>query len=268
MVLPLVEHLPLDCPALDALLGGGIETGCITLIYGEAGTGKTNLCLVLARQVARSGRKVIYIDSEGVSMERLRQVSGPDIDPVLKNALFSEVHSFKEQDTMVDKAIKLAEGQADIGLIVIDSMTMYYRLGDREEERAERRSLANQSAKLLSLARKKGLPVLLTSQVFMDIEKGSVEALGGNVLHHNAKTIIFLERTGLGKRRATVMKHRHLAEGGFRRIPTHRVGHILPVISGPFPQRSRSGTRSCASPPRGAGTAVAPWPSWHSHGPV
>jgi DNA repair protein RadB len=214
MVLLPVQHLPLNCSALDALLGGGIESGCITLIYGEAGTGKTNLCLIMARQVALAGRKFIYIDSEGVSMERLRQVSGPDIDAVLKNALFSEVHSFKEQDTMVDKAIKLAEGQADIGLIVIDSMTMYYRLSDRDEERAERRSLANQSAKLLSLARKKGLPVLLTSQVFMDIEKGSVEALGGNVLHHNAKTIIFLERTGLGKRRATVMKHRHLAEGG------------------------------------------------------
>jgi DNA repair protein RadB len=213
-VLPLVEHLPLGCAALDSLLGGGIETGCITLVYGEAGTGKTNLCLVMARQVALAGRKVIYIDSEGVSMERLRQVSGPDLDPVLKRTLFSEVHSFKEQETMVERAIKLAEGQADIGLIVVDSMTMYYRLTDREEERAERKSLANQSVKLLSLARKKGLPVLITSQVFMDIEKGSIEALGGNVLHHNAKTIIFLERTGLGRRRATVMKHRHLAEGG------------------------------------------------------
>ena len=82
---------------------------------------------------------------------------------------------------------------------MIDSMTMYYRLTDREEERAERKSLANQSAKLLSLARKKDLPVLMTSQVFTDIEKGTIEALGGNVLHHNAKTIVFLERTGLGR---------------------------------------------------------------------
>jgi DNA repair protein RadB len=146
-------------------------------------------------------------------MERLRQVSGPDLDPVLKRTLFSEVHSFKEQETMVDRAIKLAEGQADIGLIVVDSMTMYYRLTDREEERVERKSIANQSAKLLALARKKGLPILMTSQVFMDIEKGTIEALGGNVLHHNAKTIVFLERTGLGRRRATVMKHRHMAEG-------------------------------------------------------
>jgi RecA/RadA recombinase len=31
---------------------------------------------------------------------------------------------------------------------------------------------------------------------------------------HNAKTIIKLEKMGMGKRLAVVMKHRHLAEGG------------------------------------------------------
>ncbi|QLH74465.1 MAG: DNA repair and recombination protein RadB [Methanomassiliicoccales archaeon] len=208
-----MDYLPYGCASLDSMLGGGIEMGCITLIYGEAGTGKTNLCLVLARNMVRRGKKVIYIDSEGVSLERLRQICGDDFENVSKNILFSEVHSFKEQEQMVDKAIKLAEGNPDIGMIIVDSMTMFYRLQDKDEERAERRSMAGQSAKLLSLARKKGLPVVMTSQVFMDIDKGSVEALGGNVLHHNAKTIVRLERSGVGRRRMTVMKHRHLPEG-------------------------------------------------------
>jgi len=208
-----VDYLPYDCASLDLTLEGGVELGCITLLYGEAGTGKTNLCLILARNMVRRGKKVIYIDSEGVSIERLRQICGNDFDNVSKNILFSEVHSFKEQETMTDKAIKLSEGNSDIGMIVVDSMTMYYRLLDREEEKNERRSMANQSAKLLTLARKKGLPVVITSQVFMDIDKGSVEALGGNVLHHNAKTIVKLERSGIGRRRVTVMKHRHIAEG-------------------------------------------------------
>ncbi|MFQ5918985.1 MAG: DNA repair and recombination protein RadB, partial [Thermoplasmata archaeon] len=26
------------CPSLDALLDGGIESGCITLLFGEAGS--------------------------------------------------------------------------------------------------------------------------------------------------------------------------------------------------------------------------------------
>ena len=208
-----MDYIPTECGALDAMLGGGIETSCITLLYGEAGTGKTNLCLVLARNVARSGKKVIYVDSEGVSVERLRQISGKDYEEVTRNVLFSEVHSFTEQETMVDKAIKLAEGNPDFGLIVIDSMTMYYRLTSREEERGERRSIAGMSARLLTLARKKGVPVLITSQVYTDIDKGTPEALGGNVLMHNSKTIIKLERIGTGRRRATIMKHRNLAEG-------------------------------------------------------
>ena len=108
-----------------------------------------------------------------------------------------------------------AEAQEVVGLMMRAERDLATArlLQDKDEERAERKSMAGQSAKLLSLARKKGLPVLITSQVFMDIEKGSVEALGGNVLHHNAKTIVRLERSGIGRRRMTVMKHRHLAEG-------------------------------------------------------
>ena len=208
-----MDYIPWICGSLDQMMGGGVETGCITLLYGEAGTGKTNLCLILARNVAGSGRKVVYVDTEGISLERLRQVSGEDFDQVIKNLLVFEVHSFKEQETMVDRAIKLAESSVDVGLVVIDSMTMYYRLNDKEEERLERRSLASQSAKLLTLARKKGLPVVLTSQVFLDVETGIVEALGGNVLHHNAKTIVKIEKAGIGRRKATIMKHRHIPEG-------------------------------------------------------
>ena len=205
--------IPFRCESLDEMLDGGVEGGCLTLIYGEAGTGKTNLCLTLARNVALQGKKTIYVDSEGMSMQRLSQVAGMDEEKVLKEVLVSEVHSLDDQDRMIGKAIKLVEGNADMGLIVIDSITMFYRLASREEERNERRVLAAQSAKLLTLARRTGLPVVATSQVYTDVETGAFEALGGNVLHHNAKTIIRVERLGPGKRRAVLMKHRHLAEG-------------------------------------------------------
>jgi len=34
-----VDRIPFECSALDALLDGGVEGGCVTLLYGEAGTG-------------------------------------------------------------------------------------------------------------------------------------------------------------------------------------------------------------------------------------
>jgi len=38
-----MEILTTGCKPLDDLLGGGIESKTITKIFGEAGTGKTNL---------------------------------------------------------------------------------------------------------------------------------------------------------------------------------------------------------------------------------
>jgi DNA repair protein RadB len=209
-----MDKLSFGCSGLDAILDGGIEPGCLSLIYGEAGTGKTTLCLLLARNVARAGRKAIYIDTEGVSMERLRQVCGPDFEAVVKNILFSAISSFDDQERMVDKAIKLAHGNLDVGMIIVDSISMHYRLTSREEERGDRRSLAGQSTKLTNLARERGIPVVVTSQVYTDVETGTLEALGGHALLHNSKLIMRVDKVGgVGQRRAVLIKARHMPEG-------------------------------------------------------
>jgi DNA repair protein RadB len=199
--------------ALDDLLGGGLEKGAITLLFGEAGTGKTNICLQVARNVALAGRKAIYIDTEGVSLERLRQISGERYEEVMKNVLFFEPHSFEEQEQLVERAVRLAMSNADIGVIILDSATIHYRLTRNDDEKGVRKNLSTQLSRLLSSARSKLLPVLLTSQVYTDIDKGTFEPLGGHVLLHNAKAIIRLDKVGASSRRAVVMKHRHLEEG-------------------------------------------------------
>ena len=204
----------LGCRALDDLLGGGVEEGCITLLHGEAGSGKTNFCLQLARNVVRAGHKVIYIDTEGVSLERLQQMCGDDFDVVAKNILFSEPYSFEEQEKRIEEAVKVAEGNPKVGLIVIDSITMHYRLTMRDETRRdERYGLTRQIAKLLRVSRVRGIPVVVTSQVYTDIDTGAYMPLGGHMLSHNAKTIVRFERTGVSTRAAVLVKHRHREEG-------------------------------------------------------
>jgi len=202
-----------QCQSLDDVLFGGVETGCLTLLFGEAGTGKTNLCLQLARNIALEGKKIIFIDTEGVSLERLKQICKEDYEEVLKNILFSQPYSFEEQEKFVEKAAKLAENSPDIGLIVLDSATTYYRLTLKDEERGDRKSLTRQIARLLKVARKEDIPILLTSQVYTDVERGTYEPLGGHMLSHNAKAILRLEKIGPSLRLATIVKHRHLAEG-------------------------------------------------------
>jgi DNA repair protein RadB len=204
-----VDRIPLGCFQVDRLLGGGIEKGSVTLIYGEAGAGKTNVCLQLARNVAIAGGKVAYIDSEGLSSERLSQVFAGN-EQAIKNLLVFEVHSFAEQSDRIDKVEKLASA-GTISLVIIDSLTMYYRLG--YEDSYVRNDFIRQTEVLLNTARQYEIAVLLTSQVYSNLSNGSVEFLGGHALHHNAKTIIRLDKRTEGRRAAVIMKHRSLPEG-------------------------------------------------------
>jgi len=208
------ERMPIGCQAIDGLLGGGVENGTITLLYGEGGSGKTNFCLQAACQVARTGCKVIYIDTEGVSLERLEQMSGKDFASVVQNILFFEPHSLDEQKDAVEKSQRILEGEAKVGLLVLDSATIYYRiLFGTESEDAGRTSLVTQMTRLLVLARKRQLPVLITTQVYTDSSKNTFEPIGGHAFLHTAKAIIRLERSEGARRRATLMKHRSMREG-------------------------------------------------------
>ncbi len=204
-----MDRIPLGCSQFDRLLGGGIEKGSVTLIYGEAGAGKTNVCLQLARNVAINGGKVAYIDSEGLSSERLSQVFLGHEESI-KNLLIFEVHSFSEQSDRIDKIEKLA-ATGTISLVIIDSLTMFYRLN--YEDSYVRNDFIRQTEALLNMARQYEIAVMITSQVYSNITNGGVEFLGGHALHHNAKTIIRLDKRTEGRRAAVIMKHRSLPEG-------------------------------------------------------
>ncbi|MFD1596627.1 ATPase domain-containing protein, partial [Haloplanus litoreus] len=68
------EPVSTGCPPLDDLLGGGFERGTVTQVYGPPAAGKTNLALSAAVQVAASGGTAVYVDTEGLSVDRFRQL--------------------------------------------------------------------------------------------------------------------------------------------------------------------------------------------------
>ncbi len=107
-----------------------------------------------------------------------------------------------------------------IGLIILDSAALFYRLGlihddSNEENIALRRELVSQIGILHGIARKHGVAVVITNQVYKDISSGELLPIGGNALEHLSKTIILLEKTGISKRRATLRKHRSKSEGAY-----------------------------------------------------
>jgi DNA repair protein RadB len=207
-------RLKLGCKGLDKLLSGGIESGAVTEFYGEGGSGKTNICLQITRNCVLAGKKVIFIDTEGVSLERFKQICGNDFNKINKEVLFFSPYSMNDQEEMVQKAVKIIESDSNVGLIILDSGTIYYRMSlGQEDEQVQRQNLSRQVILLLAVARKFDLPVVITNQVFHDIDNDTVSPIGGHILYHNAKAIIKLEKIVDNARRATIIKHRSIPEG-------------------------------------------------------
>jgi len=89
--------------AVDAILGGGVETSSITEMYGEFRTGKTQICHTmcvtsqLPLEVGGGNGKVVVIDTEGAfRLERLKPIAehyGLDPQAVLENVVYCRVYN-------------------------------------------------------------------------------------------------------------------------------------------------------------------------------
>ena len=150
---------------LNKFLFGGYENDIITTLYGPGGSGKTNLCIIVAASQAKKGNKVIYVDTEGgFSTDRVKQVlkgNEEETEKALKNIFLLKPTSFEEQELSFGTLLKHVKNES-ISLIIIDSIAMLYRLelGDaiktKEDEKIKQvnRNLAEQLRKLNEIARK------------------------------------------------------------------------------------------------------------------
>lgn len=193
-------------------LFGGIEKGTLTNFYGAAGVGKTNICIMAALECIRRGGKVVYIDTEGgLSPERINQISS-GYEKVFDKMVLVEPKTFQEQGVV----IKNLENQ-DFDMIIIDSAVALYRLECADSEKevlSANKDLSRQLSVLSNIARKKKVPVIITAHTFKNWDTGENRIIGGDSMTYWSKSIIFLERTSkMSERKATIVKHRSVAEG-------------------------------------------------------
>ena len=202
------------CAPVDDLLGGGFERGTATQVYGPPAAGKTNLALSAAVQTAAAGDRALYLDTEGLSLDRFEQLAagtGAEPEALASRVITTEAYDFDEQERVVRDADEFAP---EVELVVLDSATGHYRLErDDDDEGATLRRVGRQVRHLLGLARREELAVVVTNQVFTDPETGNARALGGHTLDHWTGVVLRLDRFRGGKRRATLEKH-HAREAG------------------------------------------------------
>jgi len=209
--------IPTDS-SLDVILGGGIEKRNITQFYGPPGSGKTNIVLKLAVQVAKEGKKVAYIDTEGgLSIDRIKQIATDDFEKVANNIVVFEPHSFKEQgDDLKTVESWLKSSKESIDLIVVDSAVALYRLNDKNSSTLNK-ELGKQMGLLSRLSRKYDIATVITNQIYAGFDGEGTEnvvPVGGTILKYWSKVILELKKSGIvGQRIATLKRHRSMPEG-------------------------------------------------------
>jgi len=202
------KRIPTGCPSLDGALDGGLQPGGLTLIYGEAETGKTSLAIQCSVNSARMGYKVLFVDADGTfSLQRLMQIALQDFDETSQSIVIFTPLTFEEQSELVDELEKYIS--RNLGLIVFDTITSLYRsaIGGREEAFKVNRELNRQVAMLTHIAKKFQTPILITSQVRSVLAETDsfVEPVAARVLKYWSTTIVSLSRTSRrGVVRATV----------------------------------------------------------------
>lgn len=219
-------HISTGSFDLNDWLGGGYETGVVTMIVGPAGSGKSNFSILAACSQARE-KKVIFVDTEGgFSVERVLQIVGEkNKEKILGNIYLLNPTNFLEQKQDFEKLRKYLKNE-EVGLIIVDSISMLYRLElgeavsseDKEKIAEINRDVAKQMRTLVEISRKKNIPILITNQVyseflsFEDLRKGlekETNIVGGDLFKYWSKCIIELKNNG--KRKAVLLKHRSLA---------------------------------------------------------
>jgi len=208
-------------PAFDKMIGGGIETQAITEVFGEFGSGKSQLAHQLCVNVQLPpekgglGAKAIYIDTENTfrpeRIEQMAKAAGLDTKEVLDNIYVARACTTDHQILLADKASDIAK-QGGFKLIVVDSLTSLFRteycgrgaLAERQQK------LGQHLAALHKLAEMHDMAVFVTNQVQSrpDVFFGDpTRPVGGHILGHSATARIYLRKSKANTRVANLVDH-------------------------------------------------------------
>ncbi|KAA0013918.1 MAG: DNA repair and recombination protein RadA [Thermoplasmata archaeon] len=221
------QHLTTGSKALDELLGGGFETQAITELFGEFGSGKTQIAHQLCVNVQLSedegglDGEAIFIDTENTFRpERILQMAegiGVDGKEALKKIHVASAFNSNHQMMLVEKAGEIAK-EYPIKLLVVDSLTGHFRA-----EYVGRGALAERQQKLnkhmhalLKFARVHNAVICVTNQVAArpDVFFGDpTQPIGGHIVGHTAMFRLYLRKSKGGRRIARLIDSPHLPEG-------------------------------------------------------
>ena len=249
--------IPTMSENLDDMLGGGVQAGQVTELVGEAGTGKTQLCLQLAvcarlpPSLGGLAAQTVILDCEGkvvpsrlLDMARgvmdlpseMREDFSPD--SVMKGVFIRRCKNVADVVAAVDQLEVLVKEKPSVRLVVVDSIAWYFRYG-WEDDYLARTGVLYRLAQGLQAVAGRGVAVVVTNHVTANVEEGGVMPALGEAWRSAVGTRLMLRYNGdgnKGERTVEVVKSPSLKSGCCVRISIGKVG-IRDVQSQPESKR-------------------------------
>lgn len=171
---------------LDTLLGGGVRAGMITDVYGESGSGKTQLCFTLAVNCINKNGKVLFVDTAGTFRpERIIDIGGSR--DVLEKITYHRALVTADQINSVQKIFDL-----DPQLVVIDTVTGLF---SAEYSGPSRHLMVMKHLRNLAMAAITSRCAVVVTNMIRSVPSNLVDQAGRNL----ARTVIpALQREYLG----------------------------------------------------------------------
>jgi DNA repair protein RadA len=223
-----IGHITTGSNNFNELLGGsGFESQAIIELFGEFGSGKTQIahqmCVNVQLEKEKGGLEshVIYIDTENTFRpERIKQMAEAyelDADEVLNKIHVARAYNSSHQMLLVDKAKELSK-EFPVRLLVVDSLTSHFRaeyigrgaLADRQQK------LNKHMHALLRWGDLNNGVVVVTNQVSSKPDAffgDPTRPIGGHIVGHTATFRLYLRKSKGGKRIARLIDSPHLPEG-------------------------------------------------------
>lgn len=161
---------------LNELLGGGISSSELTLLYGEAGSGKTALLLQLASNTALQGWKTIFVQSNSrFPSERFKQIADGQWKGIAEQVPILELQNFHQQERLAEVLTRYIT--PSVKLVLWDTITSLYRTAQSTSKQNVllNKSLSRQLVLLLELSREKEIAIALSADMRGTIHSGETE---------------------------------------------------------------------------------------------
>ena len=204
-----VQKLTSGTSAMDELLGGGFETQSICEVFGEFGSGKTQIGHQLAVNtilpISQGGLngEVFYIDTEDTFRpERIAQMAeavGMDPQDALDRIHVARAYNSAHQMLLVDEIKRMAKS-IDVKLVIVDSLTSHFRAEyvGRGMLASRQQKLNKHLKELKQLSDVQNALILVTNQVMSNpaaLWGDPTKAIGGHIVGHASTFRLYLRKS-------------------------------------------------------------------------